>query len=90
MGPVSAELLTQQLALNLPAGTTVHLVTYGTATLQQLVPFMESHLEQLGDDTIHLGVLVWSGNDFTTGAGKTNSGVRKARPFVNNLSLIHI
>ena len=84
MNEISLRLLTQQLAFNLPAGTTIHVTTYGAAWSEDLVPYVRAHAECFGEDTIHICVQVWSGNDFTSSAGKARGGTQRARKFDEN------
>ncbi len=88
MNEISLRLLTQQLAFNLPAGTTIHVTNYGAAWADDLVPCVRAHAECLGEDTIHICVLVWSGNDFTSSAYKPRRGKQRARKFDENLTRV--
>jgi hypothetical protein len=59
-------------------------VNYGAATNGDVCEFVEGHAGHLGRDTIHVCILAWSGNDFTSGAGRTASAYkRKPRRFTD-------
>jgi hypothetical protein len=80
---VSLELLPSNIAVNLPAGSIVLVANYGATRSHDLLIYVEGHVQNFGGNTIHVCLRVWIGNDFTSGTGTTNAGVRKARRFTD-------
>jgi hypothetical protein len=62
----------------------VDVLAYGTASCDDLLQYVAAHTDALGEDTVHLCLMVWLGNDFTQKEGKNRVGAQKARKFEEN------
>ncbi len=80
-----SNLLANNLAANVSSGSTVHVTNYGSAHANELLDYAGRHVQSLGENTIHVCLLVWSGNYFTSSTDKTKAGVRKARRLIDRL-----